>query len=204
MANTPVALPNLPQPYPTIILIGLRGSGKTSVARVLAAITTPPSTTADLDERVAQAHGVAEVAAFIRAQGLDAFRAAELSTLRTLLQRMPRLGVIALGGGTPTAPGAAEFLAGAARAGIIRIVYLRAQPGVLIEHLRTTNLADRPSLTGAGTLEEVATVFEQRDQVYCDLAQIIIEVAGLTLEAIASRIIHELPHVGSPPAPGAG
>ncbi|QKK09396.1 MAG: hypothetical protein HND58_15340 [Planctomycetota bacterium] len=63
------------------------------------------------------------------------------------------------------------------------IVYLRAQPETLRARLGAAD-ANRPSLTGAGTLGEIDAVFAARDGLYRELATEIIEIdRGTTIDA---------------------
>src|SRR5215831_318416 len=104
-----------------IVLIGLRGSGKTTIGRALGAALALPFV--DLDELTAKAMGARTVGEAFRSGGQAAFRAAEARALREAL--LKRDQVLALGGGTPTAPGAADAMCAAQRGGA-RLIYLRA------------------------------------------------------------------------------
>ena len=169
----------------SIILIGLRASGKSTAAAIVASNLGCPAL--DLDEIVAQREGVANAAALIHRSGIEAFRIAEAAALEALLAQ-PTPCVLALGGGTPTAPGAAALLRTAAADGT-RVIYLRATPQTLRARLALTNLAARPSLTGAGTLDEVDTLFAARDGLYRELATSIVEVDGLSAAQAAAAIV---------------
>ncbi|MDX2114317.1 MAG: shikimate kinase [Planctomycetota bacterium] len=170
MLHTPKAL----------ILIGLRASGKSTLARALAAAQQLPC--ADLDHLTAAELGHDSVRAAWAAVGEPAFRIAETRALARALETPGDL-VLALGGGTPTAPGAAELLRAARDAGHAVIVYLRCTPDELRRRLAAAGpaaLADRPSLTGAAPLDEIESVFRARDSLYSSLA-------SRTLEGIDSQ-----------------
>lgn len=151
--------------------MGLRGSGKSTLGPLLAERLR--CVFFDLDDLTARRlHSVTAAQAWHR-HGEPAFRAAEAAELGTLLEagrNTPAPRVIALGGGTPTAPGAAELIRAGTANGQTRVVYLRATPAQLTERLRTTTLTDRPTLTGRGTLEEITEVFAKRDPLYAQLA----------------------------------
>lgn len=104
----------------------------------------------------------------IGSQGISGFRLAETRALANALKCVTPQ-VIALGGGTPTAPGAADVLR-AAKQGQARMIYLRAQPATLQARLRQSDTTTRPSLTGASVIDEVPVLFAQRDGLYRDLA----------------------------------
>ncbi len=157
-----------------LVLIGLRGSGKSTVGRNVAAQCH--ATFIDLDDRTRSAMGATTVSKAFHEQGEEAFRTAEVKALRIVIEEAKQTEkpvVVALGGGTPTAPGADDLLRSWQRDGAM-IAYLRAEPEVLAQRLRA-NLGDRPSLTGSDPIEEIATVLAQRDGVYCDLADVIID-----------------------------
>lgn len=167
-----------------LILIGLRGSGKTTVGGLLAARLGRPFI--DLDDLVAKALGSESPGQAWRARGEAAFRSAEVAALRESLHIPGQ--VLSLGGGTPTAPGAAELLQAERASGRARIVYLAAGPEVLRQRLAQTDLASRPSLTGTGVLDEIAAVHATRDGLYRTLADAVIDTAGRDAGAIAADL----------------
>jgi shikimate kinase len=150
-----------------VILMGLRASGKSTLGRGLAAALGRPFI--DLDEVTAAVMNANSAAEAIKSQGISAFRLAETQALKQVLG-MDVAQIVALGGGTPTAPGAAEELHAAMREGKAQIVYLRAQPATLQARLRQSDPAMRPSLTGASVVDEVPALFAQRDELYQQLA----------------------------------
>lgn len=156
-----------------IILIGLRASGKTTLGRGLAGKLRRRFV--DLDDEVAVLLGTPTAGEAIRRFGLDAFRAGEVKALTRLLavgtRRRPF--VLALGGGTPTAPGAAELLASVRDADRAQVLYLRASAATLKTRLKAeiaAGAADRPSITGADPVKEVSDLFKARDPLYRELA----------------------------------
>lgn len=168
------------------MLIGLRASGKTTVGALLARDLGLPFVDLDaltleaLNAARAGAAPSATIADAWRRWGEPAFRHAESVALERAL-REPR-AVVALGGGTPTAPGAADALRAARRSGGALICYLRAEPSVLRARLSRAVVAgadaQRPSLTGAGAIEEVDAVFAARDPLYRALADAIVDASG--------------------------
>lgn len=167
-----------------LLLIGLRASGKSTLGRLVAARLSRPFI--DLDDRTAARLGEPSPAAALGRYGEPAFRAAESAALRETLLGSGR--VVALGGGTPTAPGAAEMLERERAAGRAVIVYLHAAPDVLRARLAATDVASRPSLTGRGTLEEIEALYAGRDGLYRRLADAVIEVEFAPSDAIAERM----------------
>jgi shikimate kinase len=92
---------------PALILVGPPGSGKSTVGRTIAERLGVPFK--DLDDDLRDAHGL-EAGELVVELGRERFQELEVQQLRTLLDTFD--GVLALGGGTPTAPGAAELLTG--------------------------------------------------------------------------------------------
>lgn len=153
------------------MLIGLRGSGKSTLGRALAA--AQGCGFVDLDDVTPCVMGFGSVAEAWSAKGEGAFRAAEVKAVEDVLRGAAR--IIALGGGTPTAPGCAERLIEERRAGRVVIAYLRAMPEELRERLRGKMDGSRPSLTGKDPLVEIEDVFAARDPLYQRLATRMIE-----------------------------
>jgi len=171
---------------PTVLLIGLRASGKSTVGPLVAAELRLPFI--DLDPLTAQELGESSAAKAFLTKGQAAFRMAEATALSRVLQSSAP-AVIALGGGTPTAPGFAQLLADYPDA---TLIYLRATPTTLRARLANTDTASRPSLTGKGTLDEMAEVFAARDPLYRALAHLEIAVDGLSESDAAARALSEL------------
>lgn len=165
-----------------IILIGLRGSGKTTIGRALAARLNIPFR--DLDDATVRVLGASSVSEAWRAQGEKAFREAEKTALAAALSAPA--GVLALGGGTPTAPGASELIRAAQNAGV-RVVYLRGAAAVLRTRLEGKT-GDRPSLTGADPLAEIDAVLAKRDPLYLELADMVIDTNDRTHEEVLDWI----------------
>ncbi|HZW08440.1 MAG TPA: shikimate kinase, partial [Phycisphaerales bacterium] len=155
MSDRPTARSDQRRPAPSLVLMGLRGCGKSTLGRLAA--QRAGVAFVDLDGVVAQALGGGSISDIWSRLGEARFREAEREALAALRLGGPDPGarVIALGGGTPTAPGAAAMLADAADAGAISLVYLFAAPDLLRSRLALGGAGDRPSLTGAGTLAEI-------------------------------------------------
>ncbi len=169
-----------------VLIMGLRASGKSTLGPVLAQRLR--LVFVDLDDVTAallQGDTVAEV---WQKHGQAAFRVAETSALDGLLNADVK--VIAMGGGTPTAPGAAELINDARKTRKWRTVCLRAQPDTLSARLEKTDAAVRPSITGLGTLQEITQVFNQRDELYQSLADLVIDCDSLTTGELCT-LVHD-------------
>lgn len=164
--------------------MGLRGSGKSTVGPLIAGRLGVGFV--DLDHITPGILGFASAADALRDRGVAAFRDAERAALDD--PRVLGAGVIALGGGTPTHPASQAELRRRAATGDT-LVYLRASVETLRDRLAQTDLATRPSLTGASPLDEVAHLWTQRDPLYRLLATNVIEVDRLTDAQVASRVL---------------
>ena len=150
-----------------VVLIGLRASGKSTVAAALADALTVDWV--DLDERTRVILGSSTVREAFLQHGEAACRAAESEALSAALDGPP--AVLALGGGTPTAPGAAYRLDAERRGGRAFVVFLDPDIAVLAARLRSHD-GDRPSLTGRGVVEEIEEIARARRPLYAALADL--------------------------------
>jgi shikimate kinase len=182
----PVAARIAASPYSVrvnVLLIGMRGSGKTTIGRMVAAGLS--SGFVDLDDATIKELAAATVAEAWRVHGEGAFRAAEVRALAAALRIHP--GVLSLGGGTPMAAGAAEIIKRAQVAGA-RVVYLRAPAATLRARLEG-KMGNRPSLTGADPLAEIDAVLAKRDPGYLAIADLVVNTDGKSEGAVAAEIV---------------
>ncbi|CAN5857476.1 shikimate kinase [soil metagenome] len=160
-----------------LILIGLRGSGKTTLARTFAALH--PCVWRDLDDLTAAALNHPSAGAALGALGEAAFRAAECAALERVLTSPPLPAILALGGGTPMYPPAREIVRAAQRAGRARIIYLHAPPAILATRLAQDAATLRPPLTAhADPLTESAALYAARDPIYRALGDTTLDTEG--------------------------
>lgn len=172
----------------SLVLMGLRGSGKSTVGRDLA--ERSGRRFIDLDDETRHYLGPGSLAEIIERVGLERFRQAEYRALVNQAFPMSAAGpIVALGGGTPTMPMAADYLRAARSRGFGRVIYLRAEPGTLRERLASADNRDRPSLTGAGVVEEIEHLFSERDPLYTSLADEVVTVDGLTLDDVSGALL---------------
>lgn len=179
------------EPHTILVLIGLRGSGKSTIARLLAQRLNRYHQ--DLDEIAPGVLGEKSAGDCIRKHGEPAFRRAELQALLEILKSPPPRGlVLALGGGTPTAPGVSELLGTHRASGKVRVVYLRASEGTLRTRLIKDAGTDRPSLTGTNALDEIGFLLNLRDTLYKSTADVVVLVDDKTTEQVADEILARL------------
>ena len=164
-----------------IALIGYRGSGKTTIGKLLANRLWMDFV--DTDALIAARAGKT-IREIFDAGGEVAFRDLESAVIADVLTKDNQ--VVALGGGAILRPENLQRIKAAAR-----VIYLQADAATL--HARI--LADpataqtRPSLTVAGgSLEEVQTLLAQRDPHYRAAADATLEVNRLTPQDAATYI----------------
>lgn len=164
-----------------IILIGYRGSGKTTVGRLLA--QQLGWTFADADDHLEAVAGKS-IAAIFAAEGEPGFRDREAASLADLCQR-ERI-VIATGGGAVLRPANRELLRAAGF-----IVWLATNPATSWERLQgdATTASRRPNLTASGGFDEVQSLIAARTPIYRELSHFNIETDALSPEAVVAAIL---------------
>lgn len=166
-----------------LILIGLRGAGKSTVGRCLAARLGAAFT--DTDARIAEAFG-RSIAQVFREAGEPSFRAKEASIFEEALREPPH--VISVGGGAVLL---AENRARMRTVG--DCIWLDADDAVLCARLagdaRTTQ--SRPALVpnANDALDEMRRVRAARSELYHQAAHVRIETDDLGSEAVADQIL---------------
>ncbi len=161
-----------------VFLIGARGSGKTTVARLLAGRLGWEWLDADsvLEMRAGQS-----IRAVFAAEGEAGFREREAQVLAELAQRSRH--VIATGGGVVLREGNRALL----RRG--RVVWLTADPDTLWSRVQGdhTTAERRPVLTVGGRAE-VTEVLRVREPLYRACADLVVSTAGRPPEDVAAEI----------------
>jgi shikimate kinase len=164
---------------PLLFLIGLRGSGKTAVAKVLAERLGCPVCDADalLEQRAGKT--IREIFA---EEGESGFRDRESAILREIAGRRDR--VVATGGGVVLRPENCALL----RRG--HVVWLHASPAVLWQRIQAdTTTADRRPNLAQGGLAEVEALLAARTALYEGCAELRIDTDDASPEVVAERIL---------------
>lgn len=162
------------------ILIGARGSGKSSVGPLLAKRLGWGFV--DSDEEVAKAAG-RSIREIFASEGESGFRQRERETCQKL--RRLKQHVIAMGGGA---------LADVENRGVVRrlgkVVWLRAPAAVLWSRIKQDprSSRQRPDLTPQGGLAEMEAVLAERERVYEAAAHHVIDTVSMSPEEIAEAI----------------
>jgi shikimate kinase len=165
-----------------ISLVGYRGTGKSTVGRILADRLGRPF--ADLDREVEQRAG-RPIRAIFEEQGEPAFRDLESRALGELTARI-RGGVIATGGGAILSESNRRALG---EFGFV--AWLTADAETLARRLQGARrgVDDRPALTAAGTLNEIDEVLRARSPLYRQAADEVVDTPGRTPEQVAEAVL---------------
>jgi shikimate kinase len=143
----------------SVVLIGYRGSGKSTVGKRLADRLWQPFV--DTDELIVRKAGKS-IREIFEEQGEAAFRDLESTIVRDTL--MLQEHVISLGGGALLR----EENRAALKASGHKVVYLKCDPAELYKRITADpeSVAARPDLTSAGGLEEVQNLLAAREPAY--------------------------------------
>ena len=164
-----------------ILLVGMMGSGKSTVGPTLARLLARDFV--DLDDEIERRAG-RTIAQIFESDGEAAFRSLEREAVEALARGDT---VVALGGGAIAEPGAPERLAK-----LGTVVYLRASPDSLMRRLGSA--AERPLLSGldeAGQRRRLEEILKARQTAY-ETAQVVVETNGRNVEEIARGIVEDL------------
>jgi shikimate kinase len=160
-----------------IILIGYRGTGKSSVARLLAERTKWPLVSTDVE--IVKKAGM-PVPDIIRKRGWDYFRNVE-SEICQQVGKKDRT-IIDTGGGAVLRKENVESLRQRGR-----VFWLTAEVATVMERIKRST--ERPSLTGKKSyVEEVEEVLNERIPLYKAAADHIIPTDDRTVEELANEI----------------
>ena len=165
---------------PLIVLVGLPGSGKTTVGRSLARRLQLPF--ADSDAVIEQRLGCS-IRDYFDHQGEAAFRDIEQAVIDELTQGPP--GVLATGGGAVLRQENREAL----RAGG-RVVYLHASVEQQLE--RTARDRNRPLLRTANPGQVLRDLLALRDPLYREIADVVIETDQRPPRMVVQEILSRL------------
>jgi shikimate kinase len=165
-----------------LVLIGYRGTGKSTVGRILAERLGRPFLDCD---REIEARSERSIRSIFHESGEPAFRDLEERTLAELTAERPG-AVLATGGGAVLRESNRRTLRGFGF-----VVWLTADPVELARRLEADRLglAGRPALTAAGTLDEIAQVLAARSPLYAQLADTIIPTDGQDPRRVAEAIL---------------
>ena len=167
-----------------ISLVGLPGSGKSTVGRQLARRLQLPFLDSDhvIEERLG-----CSIRDYFEREGEDSFRGVEESVIDELTSCAS--GVLSTGGGSVLRPANRERLHQRGH-----VVYLRSSPEELIRRLRHD--VNRPLLQVADPLSRLRDLYAQRDPLYRETAHFVIETGRPSVATLVNMIAMQLELAG--------
>ena len=165
-----------------IALIGLRGAGKTTIGKRLAAEAEVPFF--ELDREIEQRSGLS-IAHILELSGQPAFRRYEMQALQGLLVSHPQF-VVATGGSIVAEPATYELLLRSCFT-----VWVRTTPE---EHIaRVIAQGDvRPMAGSEQAIDDLRRILQEREPLYAR-ADVTIDTTGETADETVARLMKSLP-----------
>jgi shikimate kinase len=168
-----------------IVLIGLPGSGKSTVGRQLARRLSADFM--DSDHVIEQRLGCS-IREFFEREGETAFRDVEERVIADLTQHSNSTGlqcVLATGGGAVLRENNRKHLRAAGR-----VVYLRSSPEDLYKRLRHDR--NRPLLQVGDPMQRLRDLYAQRDPLYRETAHFQLETGRPSVAALVNLVMAQL------------
>ena len=164
-----------------IALVGLPGSGKSTIGRYLAKRWSMPFV--DVDVAIEE-HIGCTIRDFFAKEGESRFRDVEQEVLAALLAR-PEKTVVATGGGAVLKAENRQELAGHAQ-----VVYLSASPHEIAKRLQRDT--QRPLLQVDNPLQRLLDLHAIRDPLYKEVADFVVAGSGLSATQVAQRVAMQI------------
>jgi shikimate kinase len=174
-----------------ISLIGLPGSGKSTVGRQLARRLQLPFL--DSDHAIEDRLGCS-IRDYFEREGEASFRDVEATVIDELTSLAN--GVLSTGGGSVLRPANRQHLRERGR-----VVYLRSSPDELFRRLRHD--VNRPLLQVADPLGRLRELYTVRDPLYRETAHFVIETGRPSVSTLVNMIVMQLELAGVVPSPQA-
>ena len=168
------------RPSGNIFLVGMMGAGKTTVGRLLA--KQADKTFVDCDEEIQRRTGVT-IPHIFDIEGEAGFRQRESAAIRDLV--LQDNIVLATGGGAVLCEGNRAALS---RNGIV--VYLKSSVHDLWQ--RTRHDRNRPLLQTADPRARLRELYEQRDPLYMQVADLVIHTGRQSVHNLVHKLQQEL------------
>ncbi len=174
------------EPGIRVVLVGYRGTGKSSVGKLLARRLNRPFADSDAELEARAKRTVAEI---FSEDGEQSFRDQEERVI---------LDLLASGSGMVLATGGGAILRSRTREALRRhgvVVWLTAPASELAQRMLADRrgLAARPSLTPAGTIGEIEEVLQARTPLYAEVAHLTIDTVGKSAVQVVELIIRGWP-----------
>lgn len=163
-----------------LILIGYRGTGKTTVARRVAELLGFDCFDSDVEVERRAGKSIKQIFAD---DGEQAFRDREIQVIADLSQHGD--SVLSLGGGAVMR----EETRQAIEPGTV--VWLTARPETIFERMArdAKTSQQRPNLTTGGGLAEITSLLSHREAVYRACADFTVETDNKSVEQVAQQIV---------------
>lgn len=162
-------------------LVGMPGSGKSTVGRQLAHRAGVPFI--DLDHRLEQTIGTS-IRAYFEAEGEARFRDLESEVLAEVT-RQPGGLVLSTGGGAVLRPANRDVLRQ-----LGNVLYLRAAPEEIYKRVKHDKT--RPLLQGGNPMDKLRELYAQRDHLYRETAQYVIETGRPSVSTLVNMVMMQL------------
>ena len=170
----------------SVVLVGYRGSGKTTIGRKLADRLWQPFV--DVDDWIVRRAGK-NIREIFEQHGEEHFRDLESGALKDVIALDEH--VIGLGGGTL----GREINRQAVRDSKHKVIYLRCEPEELLKRVQADpqSAITRPNLTAlGGGIEEIREMLGRREPLYREVMSAELDVTHLSPEEAVVRIVHFL------------
>lgn len=174
-----------------VALVGLPGSGKSTVGRQLARRLGRPFI--DTDQVIEQRVGLS-IREFFEREGEESFRDLEQSVIDELTLGEPC--VLSTGGGSVLRLANRQHLKQRTQA-----VYLHSAPEEVFRRLRHDR--NRPLLQVPDPLARLRELYALRDPLYRESARFVVETGRPSVAALVNMVVMQLALAGVLPAPGA-
>jgi shikimate kinase len=167
-----------------LLLIGYRGTGKSTVARLVA--ERLGWQWRDADEEVERRAGKS-IAAIFEQDGEVVFRDLESGVLADLVQHDQQ--VLALGGGVILRPENRSLIKKTGK-----VIWLTADAETILARIRGDVLTAerRPKLTARGGMDEVRELLTAREPFYRECADLVIDTSAQSPKGVATSIVAQV------------
>lgn len=167
-----------------IALVGLPGSGKSTIGRQLARRLNLAFL--DTDQVIEQRLGCS-IREYFEREGEASFRDIEQSVIDDVTQT--HSGVISTGGGSVLRPANREHLHERAQ-----VVYLRSSPEEIFRRLRHDTI--RPLLQVDDPLSRLRDLYAVRDPLYLEIAHFVVEIGRPSAASLLNTVVMQLELAG--------
>ncbi|MBI4078733.1 MAG: shikimate kinase [Candidatus Levybacteria bacterium] len=163
-----------------IMLIGMRGSGKTTVGKILAKILKKDFIETD---KLIGEKAKMSIPKIIEKHGWDFFRNIESEVVQEVAEKDNI--VIATGGGVVVSP---KNIALLKKSG--KLFWLTVSVPTLLK--RIGNDKNRPSLTGKLRKEDMEVTLQERQKLYENAADVVVDTEHVSAQKVAEAILTDL------------